>query len=225
MKETLKKYKLDTKEFELAKRNYYRDSSTLNNPEYNIEAAKKSFVIFCDQLKIIIKIAARECDMKESADIYQTSFEDIIPKIGFNTNESNMSITFGLFRDFYIITRIENPNNISSMKDEFWLLLAQLQDMGDFSFKEQHKPTTEQRKKYPHLFKQRGNIYKLTRNYFLNQIEYGHCSTLGFLTVKWDSEAKFTDLIPKFIESFKIMYRLNFLLWIEHQKKEKLRNN
>ena len=71
---------------------------------------------------------------------------------------------------------------------------------------------------YPQLFNKRCNIYKLTRNFFISQMEYGFCNTIGYIEVKWDRDTAFDKLLTNICETFIIMYRMNFLLWKEEVK-------
>ncbi len=217
----VKKYNIDPEEFDQAKQDYYTYCSTINNKQYDREKAIECFNRFIQMLVSIARIAATESKVKEDADIFTSERKDIIPKVGFVTTDTEIEISIGLFRDFYILAKLSYVNNLSSMGDDFWQLLLRLPELGKFEFKEEPKSSPEERKKYPQLFNKRGSIYKLTRNYFVSQMEYGHCNSLGYLEVKWDNATKFEDLILKYIETFRILYRLNYLLRQEDQKQAK----
>jgi len=227
----LVKYYVDINSFSVAKDNYYRDCGlkTVNPGEVldeidRIQTSKQSresFDVLCKKLAEILDICANEVNLKENAEIFYNVDKEIVPKVGFHSEQSNIDITIGLFRDFYITTKISFTDNLSSMPDEFWQMLFKLSTYGKFEFREEHKPSAEIRKKYPQLFNKRGSIYKLTRNYFLSQTEYGFCNSLGHISVQWKNDTKFDDLINYFCETFKIMYSLNHMLWSEENKKNK----
>lgn len=221
------KHGFNLKAFELAKENYYSncgvkilnsdDPKSVINRDESISKASESFYNFCMMLRDILLICADEAELREDFELFHNDIQEIIPKACLQT-ETNIKITIGLFRDFYIFTKINLPNSLYSMDDEFWFLLCQLSDIGKFSFKEEHTPSREIRKKYPQLFNKRGNIYKLFRNFLLNQIEYGFCNSIGYIEVRWENNIKSDKLILNYCKAFKIMHRINFLLWCENKK-------
>ncbi len=215
------KYNFKIKDFDLSLREYYKARDIRRKSDFVPGEAERTFNQLCKKLIEILNVSGNECEVGEPAELFCNSYEGVIPKASFETAETKMGITIGLFRDFYIQTKINNANHLSLMRDEFWCLLARLQDIGKFEFKEEHKPDSALRKKYPDLFGKRGGIYKIMRNYFLNQIEYGHCSSIGFISVKWDSEIGCDAILSKYIDSFKIMYKLNYMLWLEDLKIKK----
>lgn len=234
IEEITKKHKVDLGSFDLAKANYYKDciKTILDNPNEIVDKldksdlkdkAIKSFDSICGKLSEIILICGHEASVKENAEILWSTLKDVIPQVGFITEKTNINITIGLFRDFYITTKLNYTNNLSSMTDEFWQMLLRLTEIGLFKFTEDQKPSPVIRNKYPHLFNKRGGIYKLTRNYFLSQMEYGHCNSLGYLNVQWDNETSFEKLILNYCETFKIMYKLNYMLWKEELKNKEIK--
>jgi hypothetical protein len=72
-------------------------------------------------------------------------------------------------------------------------------------------------RKRSNLFKKQG-VFKLIRNYFINQTEYGRTQELGFVSIKWDSDISAYDLLEKYIEAFNSMYKMNKFLY-EAEKK------
>ncbi len=226
----LKKYDFDTSEFELAVNSFYENCGiTFYNkgdeiPKIDkkeaIAKSTKSFDNLIVKLVKIIKICGQESKIREFGDIYATENDApfTIPRANLNTEKTDIDITIGVFRGFYIATDLKYVNNIKSMPDKFWQLITKLTELGNFEFIEQNKITPDLRKKYSSLFKTRGNIYKLTRNYFINQLEYGFCDSLGTLRVSWNYDIDKADLIGKFIETFKIMYSINHMLWTIENK-------
>ncbi len=218
----VKKHELNLLHFEVAKKNFYKhcgikiikkgEKFNFENKSLLKENAHNSFNEICEKLQEILNICAIESKVKEKNNIYRSYSNTIIPKVAFYTEFSNIEITIGLYQDFYITTRINNANNINLMPDKFWQMLFRLSNIGKFKFQEEHKISSDISKRFPHLFNKRGNIYKLIRNYFLNQVEYGSCNSLGFLTVSWSNETPFDKLIILFVETFSIMYKLNYML-------------
>jgi hypothetical protein len=221
----LRKYKINVAEFELAKVDYYTHCKTINNPNFSVEKARIAFDNICNKFDILLRICADEIKLKESAGIVAGERKDVIPRVGFYTDTTDIGITLGLFRDFYLATEIVCPHNLKFMKDDFWKLLFELSTIGKFGFKEKEKPDKSERTKYPHLFNKTGNFYKLLRNYFLYETgtlrEYRPLQ-LGYIGVSWENKTNFTELIPKFCKTFKLMYELNFMLWKHDNKHVKL---
>lgn len=217
-----KKYQINTESFDLAKKDFYKYCSTVNNPSFSVEKATEAFENLNLKFVDIFNIIANVAKIKESANIFRSEQKGIIPKVAFCTDTTMLDFTIGLFRDFYITTELKNPQNIKYMQDEFWVLLFELSTIGKFSFKEIEKPSKNIMDKHPQLFNKRGNYYKMLRNYFLYETEYNSIRSLGYIAVSWDSDTSFDILIPKFSQAFKIMYQLNLMLWKHDNKKVKL---
>lgn len=217
-----KKYKFDPTNYDTAKDNYYTFCNTINNPNFSVEKSDNAFKILCENFVQILDIAATEVNLKESATIFSPKKLTRPTSVAIETETTDINIRFGLFRDFYIATPIKNPHNIKFMKDEFWTLLFELSSLGKFGFKEREQPDKNMRQKHPQLFNKTGNYYKLLRNYFLFEADYALIRDLGSISVSWDNSTTFDKLIPKICVAFKILYRLNFLLWKHENKNAKL---
>lgn len=214
----IKKHHLDLNSYKQTKDNYYRDCMKYDNPNYDENLATNSFDAICEKFEALIHISAREAKVKENGQTYWASSKEVIPKAAVVMEDTKIDITLGLFRDFYIITKLENTNNLYSMKDEFWNLLLKLTELGKFNYREEHKHPSHVSKKYPRFFNKQGNINKIMRDYFINQTEYGSCHRLGTISVNWDMNTAIDILIINYIEAFKIMYKLNYLLWSEENR-------
>lgn len=233
-----RKYNVNLSDFDNAKEDYYKkcfvqELDPLNfdpkqfeaevNKINNSDIAKESFNNFRDHFYDLLRICALESKVKEDADLFANDFIEKIAKAQFCGDDTNIEITIGLFRKFYLITKLGYTNNLKYMPDSFWEQLLKLSIYGKFEFKEGTKPPAEMRKKHPDLFKKRGSMYKFMRNYFLNEIEFHFTNSLGYLTVEWDNDTKLEDMLINIIETFRIMYNLNYMLWTEESKQEKIR--
>lgn len=212
-------------EFEKAINNYFNDYPIIiKKPGEQIIKKEnrfdESFNLLTNNLIEIVEQSAKELKTKEEAEIFTTKSDGTIPRVSYNSLTSGINITIGLLRDYYIISKLENVIYLNQMKDDFWLLLAKLQTYGKFMYKEEFKPSKTLKTKYPHLYNKRGQIYKLTRDYFIAQIEFGNCTSLGYLEVKWKRDISTKETINNFIETFKILHQLNHLLWLEKRKNE-----
>jgi len=219
IKSLKKRHAIDLVSFEYAKKRYYSDCFWFENPGYDENTANESYEKICEKLAEIIRICAEEAKVKENADIYRDTDKHRIPRANFWTDVTDQPITIGLFREFYIATKLNNPHNIKLMNDDFWGLLFRLSTLGKFTFKESEQPTKAMRAKYPQLFKKTGNYYKLLRNYFLCEVEHGKVALLGNISISWANDTPFSKLIPYYCEAFSIMYQLNYLLWKQDNKK------
>ena len=212
------KYKIDTHKFETDKQDFYKFRNIVNNPSFSVDKSKAVYDTLCENFDAIFRICAAEAELKESIILISTEQKIVIPKVGFTTEITDFAFTIGLFRDFYIVSAIKSSHNIKFMKDDFWELLFELSTIGKFGFAENEKPDKNMRHKHPQLFNKTGNYYKLLRNYFLFETEYGQIRELGYFSLSWDGETKFDILIPKLCQAFKIMYQINFLLWRHDNK-------
>lgn len=212
MDSIIKKYGLDISCFESAKSNYYTHCNRIDNLDYNVSLAKRSFEEIGNKFIEILRICAQETKVKENADLLVSSFSDLVPRSIFCGEKTCIEITIGLFRGFYISTDLRNIADLRSMNDEFWVQLVSLSQLGEFEFRERNKPAIETRREYPHLFNRHGNLYRLFRNYFFSQIGQGKPSDLGPLVITWEHDMKFDKVIERYIEAFKILYKLNLLL-------------
>lgn len=217
-----KKYKFDTNSFDISKNEYYTFCNTINNPNFSVEASENAFKSLCENLAQILDVAASEINLKENATFFVPKKLMRPPRVAFESEISDINITLGLFRNFYLATSINNPQNIKFMKDEFWSLIFELSTIGKFSFKEGEQPDKNMRQKHPQLFNKTGNYYKLLRNYFLFEADYGHIRNLGSISVSWDNSTKFDKLIPNICNSFQLMYHINLLLWRHDNKTVKI---
>ena len=217
-----RKYKFDTQQFDTSKNNYYTFCNGIDNSNFSFEKSENAFKTLCENFVQILDIAAAEVSLKESATIFSPKKLTRPTTVAVETEITGINITFGLFRDFYLASPIKNPKNIKFMKDEFWMLLFELSSLGKFGFKEAEQPDKNIRQKHPQLFNKTGNYYKLLRNYFLFEADYGLIRELGSISVSWDNSTTFDRLIPKICDSFKIMYQLNFLLWRHENKNVKI---
>jgi hypothetical protein len=216
------KYNFNIEDFETSKKNYYNFCNRIDNADYSLEKSQEAYLTLCKKFEDILKLCVSEAGITENLEIYFDKEKYLIPKVGLETQITNIPFTIGLFRNFYIVTELKNPHNLKIMKDEFWSLIFKLSELGKFKFKENEKPSDSMRIKYPQLFNKQGNYYKLLRNYFLYEIEYGQIRSLGYISVSWDDATSFKNLIVSFCEAFRIMYQLNLMLWRPDNKNIKL---
>lgn len=207
-----KKYVFHTNELTKIIPDYYKYTSTINNPAYEPFIADIHFTKLINYLAEVVEIAAKELKIKDY-ELYGTEEREIIPKIGFVTKD--FEFTIGLFRDFYIIWEIKNPDVIKDMKDDFWMLLFEWSKLGKFQFKENDVNLPNLRKKHPNLFNKRSNFFKLFRNYYLTQVEYKSTRQLGFISLTWDDKLAPAEIVSNLLNAIEIIYKLNKMLSVE----------
>ncbi|MDC8099158.1 hypothetical protein [Chryseobacterium rhizosphaerae] len=205
-----KKYHFDTEEFTPILENYFKYTSTINNPNYAPHLAEIHFNRLIDYFIDIIEISVKEFRIKDDYELYYTDKNQIIPKIGFVS--ADFEFTIGLFREIYIIWEIKNPDNIKNLKDDFWNLLFEFTSLGKFEYKEKNVNISDLRKKHSSLFSKRAHFFKLFRNYFLTQSEYKRTDELGFLHLGWNTETNVEEWVLNLINAIGVVYKLNSTL-------------
>lgn len=221
----LMKYNFNVQEFEQALKGYENNCGikiietgeaipTVNKLEAMTKSTD-SFNYLTSALANIIKICGHEASVRESAGIYDSELVGGFkyPNVRFAGEKSKIDISISLFGYFYISTKLDNVNNIRLMPDKFWQEISKLSELGKFEYIEENQIAPHLKKKYPHLFKSRGSIYRLTRNYFINQMETGNCDSLGSIRLRWDRDTASEVLVANFINAFKSMYTINYMLW------------
>ena len=127
-------------------------------------------------------------------------------------------------KGLYLQIRIGDSGSLKNMDDSFWSIFLQMQECGIFSFIENETFGSEVRKELPHLFRNpRGNLFMVLRNYFISEIKFKEDYSqrqfkdnidLGWLQVSWPaSEYSVHDILNQGTKAFKLMYKLNYLLW------------
>lgn len=224
LKQLTTKYIVDIETFESAKKGYYTYCRQIENPDYSPDKASQAFETLCQKFEHILRICGSEANVTEGVNTFLGEQKRFIPNASLQTCSTEFNFTFGLFREFYLVTELKNPHNLKHMKDDFWHLLFKLADIGKFGFKENEKPSSTMRSKYPQLFNKQGNYYKLLRNYFLYEMDHGLIRSLGYVSVSWPNQTPFGKLIPKACEAFRLMYEINLLLWRPDNKSTKLKS-
>lgn len=129
------------------------------------------------------------------------------------------------FKGVYLNIYIPHNEYIKNVPDEFWSLLLRLSGFGEFNFEENGGFMPAVKQKYPHLFKPtKSNVFRLARNYFLSEFLYDDdprrppVCDLGWLYIRWSPDKYSIDeMLVCGCESFKILYKLTYLLWKAHK--------
>ncbi len=224
LKQLVTKHIVELENFESAKTDYYTHCRQIDNPDFLHDDAGQAFESLCQKFDHILRICGSEANVTEGVNTFLGEQKRLIPNASLQTTSTEFNFTFGLFREFYLVTELKNPHNLKHMNDDFWQLLFKLSDMGKFGFKENEKLTSTMRSKYPQLFNKQGNYYKLLRNYFLYEMEHGLVRSLGYVSVSWPNKTPFGKLLPKACEAFRIMYEINLLLWRSENRGTKLKS-
>jgi hypothetical protein len=131
---------------------------------------------------------------------------------GIKSEKTGMDLEFGIDeKGLYLQTNILSGGNIKNMNDDFWRSFLELAKFGDFQFIEYSSPST---KECPQLFKgYKSNLFRLTRNYFLSEFQYGEAGILGYFNLRWDKKFTLDQILRNGCSASKILYQLNYSLW------------
>lgn len=125
--------------------------------------------------------------------------------------KSGFNVELGMDeKGIYLQMLLNNAGNLKNMNDEFWKKFFELEKYGSFEFVENASPSS---KESPQLFKgYKSNLYRLMRNYFIFETQYGKVTELGWLTVRWKGDS-LDGILRNGCMAFKILYQLNYSLW------------
>jgi len=129
-------------------------------------------------------------------------------------------------KGIYLSTHFKYSNNIRYMGDDFWKLLLSLSEFEGFSYFENQKVSSKIEKEYSELFaSNKSLIFRMLRKYFFDVTidDYDKNSYLGELEIAYSPKTDFPEIIENFCQGFKIMYRLNYMLWKVSDLKKKMR--
>ncbi len=119
--------------------------------------------------------------------------------------------------EFYISTDLRYNENLRYMDDNYWKLLLTLSEFKGFEYDEYEFVRTERTKEFPELFKaNKSMIYRIMRKYIFDQTETDWqyvASSVGEFKIVAKFDEGLPEIIKKFCETFKIMYKLNYYLW------------
>lgn len=121
---------------------------------------------------------------------------------------------FGMDYDgFYLELMLNHSQHIKSMNDEFWGLLAKLPTIGKLEWSEGAYPSSDGYQQLEKSFrKNNSSILKFACSYIFQELENKGID-MGSIRVKWEPNITIEELIDRGIETFKIMYQLNYLLY------------
>lgn len=166
----------------------------------------------------IVHISIKENKIKGTNEVFSdTDLSSIVPKTGFYNREFDFQITVGLFREFYVVWKMDHCGDLGAMNDSFWQLLFELFTIGELEFIEGEQFSPEIKRKHKHFFNKRGNFFRLLRTYFISQIELGESKELGQIVLRWDYKTDKRELIQKYIHSIGVFYKLHKLLLKENK--------
>ncbi|MDB5141168.1 MAG: hypothetical protein JWR12_3084 [Mucilaginibacter sp.] len=145
-----------------------------------------------------------------------------------------MNITFdcGLQEnEFYIQSYIMYAENIRYMTDDFWTMLLELKSLGELEYSGSGSLSAKER---PYFENKTSAVFQIIRNFILNQVgmvngtDYQQPSSMdiGHLTLKWNTDTAWADLLENTCKAFKLLYSMNYQLWkIDDLAKKKMKKN
>jgi hypothetical protein len=101
----------------------------------------------------------------------------------------------------YVISEVDNSQNLKYMENEFWEIIMQLSKVRKFKFEEHTFSNPEHRKT---------NIMRLMSTYMNSEQTE---KNIGFFDMEWNINQRIEFVLFEFCEVFKCLYRLNYMLW------------
>lgn len=198
---------------------FFLHNDSFSKTEYDREKAEAAFYDLLDCFAEIMMLCAKNANKKMTYELYNTEIEDVIPKITLKSNDGNIEITIGLFRDFFLTAKINSADGIKDMNDLFWLEILEFMKLGKFGFYETDVNIKSIKSKYPIMFGKRSNFFKMIRNYILSHAEGERIYRFGIISLEWDRDKiDYPDLLNNFLRAFKYAHSINNMLRIKALK-------
>jgi hypothetical protein len=178
--------------------------------------------IFYQSNELLIGIAENfftYAKFKDSWDTTKCSLNVFGQHLLLKSEKMDLIFYWGLDREgFYLETDIIEPENLRYMTDEFWEILLDLKDMGEFEFSEMGSLSAIER---PFFENKTSVVFQMIRRFMLYQVEKMNGSNyqqpphmeIGQLVLKWDFEIGWSNLLEQASRAFQLLYKLNYQLW------------
>lgn len=142
-----------------------------------------------------------------------------------NSEKMGCKFLFGIDYDgFFLSLELTYANHIKSMNDEFWCLFSDLTKLGKLHWVEGGCCSSESYKSISKLLnKNNSNIMKFICSYIFQEIEQNNIC-MGSIDIKWESEIDWEALKKKGVEAFRLLYKLNYLLYKGECSSERRKN-
>ncbi len=137
----------------------------------------------------------------------------------FKSIKTDHTFDFGIDREnFYLRSYVSYPENLKNMGDEFWSLVLQLSEYGDFGFVENSVIGSKEARYFNN---KKSNLFRLLRNYFLYDInnmdleahQRNFDMDLGWFEIKWRFGTPWIGIMKNGSYAFKALYQLHYDLW------------
>lgn len=198
--------------------------NTLISNQENEKIIMNTARVFSEMLEIFIKHG----NFKDTWDKTMLFFTPFILQVEKKSLKTDFSFELGLdINGIFLQTHIRYPENLKHMSDEFWLNFLELSKYGQFEFKENETFGIKTKREFPHLFQTfKGNLFKITRNYFAAEFISKDHIDLGWLVMTWSTEKYgMSEIFMNGCKTLKILYNLNYSLWkinvLKNKKKVK----
>jgi hypothetical protein len=183
---------------------------------YNLQAESITInteKIFKDLLKIFVSHSRfkDEFIVKGSGDVSRP-----FKKASAISQKNGSIISLGVYmNNFYLESDIERPLYLKNMDDKFWAYFYELSLLGEFRVENQScfsSDLVEKRLKKIKVVK--SNIFKLIRDYVIYYDEEGAVPlNIGTMTLSWNINTSWEDIIKNGLKSFGYMYKINYALY------------
>ncbi len=136
--------------------------------------------------------------------------------VQYHSNEVECAISFGSDKDGYFLqSELYHAENLPLMDDNFWEDFLELRKYGKLELGENAWLSDSEIEPYPEsLFSNNSQLFSLIRNFILLEINEENGSAVGMLTIRWNLNESWEDLIEKGSWVFNRLYKLSKRLQI-----------
>lgn len=172
-----------------------------------------------EMLGILSKIFIKAGNFMDTMDSSKCSMHVYGQYLLVRSEKMNITFDWGVEHDyFYLESYLGHADKLRYMDDEFYRSLLELKALKNFEYRLNGTLSKDQK---PYYENKTSLIFGLIRNYMLHQDEKLNSEDFrlrasfdpGNLSVKFPFELGWDAIIREAGHAFKLMYRLNYLLW------------
>jgi len=178
--------------------------------------------IFFQSNKLLMDIAANffsygnfkdkwdtsKCHLNFAGQVLLLKSEKMDMTFYWGTNEDN----------FYLETYVYHAHNLRFMTDEFWAMILELKQYGEFEFSPMGRVSAAEK---PYFENETSTVFQMLRTFMLYQVEKMNQSNyqqpdfmeVGNFTIKWNFHTDWDALLEEACKTFKLLYSINYQLW------------
>jgi hypothetical protein len=131
--------------------------------------------------------------------------------VQYHSNEVECAISFGSDKDGYFLqSELYHAESLPTMDDNFWEDFLELRKYGKLEFGENAWSNDSEIEPYPEsIFSNNSQLFSLIRNFILLEINEENGSAVGMLTIRWNLNESWEELIENGSWVFNRLYKLS----------------